>query len=232
MDNERQLTKRERQELQREMEKKNKEKKNNTARGIKWGIGVVLLLIVGWGIWLVLQDSSKPLPGTTVKDLGRGHVPVGTKVQYNSNPPTSGQHYAEWTKAGVYDAPLDDRNLVHSLEHGYIIISYNCGKKMSFVPQSFAQGSTQSAQTATESAVVLDDKVWKSKDCEDLKKKLADVAKKQRLWKFIVIPRPSLDSRIAVTAWARVDKMETVDEGRITAFTNAFRDKGPEKTME
>lgn len=227
------LSKKERKELKKELEKQKVEKKKNMNQMIKWGVIAVVLIGVGFGGWLFIQESSKPLPGKTMKDLGRGHVPVGTRVEYNSNPPTSGQHYAEWTRAGVYDAPLDDRNLVHSLEHGYIIVSYNCEKKMSFVPQAFAQEMESSpSAVSSESAVPMDDKIWKSKDCEELQKKLEDVAKKERLWKFIVIPRPLSDARIALTAWTRIDKMETVDESRIHQFTNAFRDKGPEKTIE
>jgi len=37
---------------------------------------------------------------------------------------TSGPHYAEWTRAGIYNRAPEDGNLVHSLEHGYVIISY------------------------------------------------------------------------------------------------------------
>lgn len=79
--------------------------------------------IGGFLVWAYLQ-LSKPFPGEAVADLGREHVPVGTAVEYNSNPPTSGPHHGEWTRAGVYDVAPADGNLIHALEHGYVIISY------------------------------------------------------------------------------------------------------------
>jgi hypothetical protein len=91
-------------------------------------LGVILLIVlIGGGFWL-FKGESKELPGKEISDMGRDHVPDGTEVGYNSEPPTSGSHYKEWIKAGVYDNPIRDGHLVHSLEHGYIIISYNCLK--------------------------------------------------------------------------------------------------------
>ena len=87
--------------------------------------GVVLGLIVGGGYKLV-KSITVAKPGEAIADLGREHVPVGTSVEYNSNPPTSGPHYSQWTKRGVYEKEIEDGYLIHSLEHGYIVISYNC----------------------------------------------------------------------------------------------------------
>lgn len=65
------------------------------------------------------------LPGTHFPDLGQEHVPVGTQVTYNSNPPTSGPHYPYPVAWGIYKEPPADEFLVHNLEHGGINISYN-----------------------------------------------------------------------------------------------------------
>lgn len=50
---------------------------------------------------------------------------VGTSVTYNSNPPTSGPHYPYPAGWGIYKNPPADEFLVHNLEHGGVIISYN-----------------------------------------------------------------------------------------------------------
>lgn len=65
------------------------------------------------------------LPGTHFPDLGQKHVPAGTQITYNSNPPTSGPHYPYPAAWGIYKEPPADEFLVHNLEHGGINISYN-----------------------------------------------------------------------------------------------------------
>jgi hypothetical protein len=45
---------------------------------------------------------------------------------YNSDPPTSGPHYDQTVEAGVYLEQIPDEYLVHNLEHGYVIIWYDC----------------------------------------------------------------------------------------------------------
>ncbi|MBD2449999.1 DUF3105 domain-containing protein [Nostoc sp. FACHB-152] len=68
------------------------------------------------------------LPGFRFPDLGQQHVEVGTSVTYNSNnsnPPTSGPHYPYPAAWGIYVYPPADEFLVHNLEHGGVIISYN-----------------------------------------------------------------------------------------------------------
>ncbi|HLF70119.1 MAG TPA: DUF3105 domain-containing protein [Actinomycetota bacterium] len=43
---------------------------------------------------------------------------------YNSNPPTSGQHFGTTAPWGFVDQKIDDRITVHNLEHGGIVIHY------------------------------------------------------------------------------------------------------------
>ena len=63
--------------------------------------------------------------GTSFSSLGRTHVLAGTQVQYNSVPPTSGSHYDTPALWGIYESQLQDRTVVHNLEHGGININYN-----------------------------------------------------------------------------------------------------------
>jgi len=55
---------------------------------------------------------------------GRAHVSLGTPVTYNTNPPTSGDHFAEAESWGVNEKEVEDKAAVHGLEHGGIWISY------------------------------------------------------------------------------------------------------------
>ena len=55
----------------------------------------------------------------------KNHVPDGSEVAYNSVPATSGDHYFSPQPCGFYDGEIPDERVVHNLEHGNIIISYN-----------------------------------------------------------------------------------------------------------
>lgn len=57
---------------------------------------------------------------------GSQHVPDCSKLTFNTNPPSSGNHYSEWGAFGVYQSPLPRGNWVHNLEHGSIVFSYRC----------------------------------------------------------------------------------------------------------
>lgn len=58
-------------------------------------------------------------------DQGVMHIPDGEHfTDYNSNPPTSGPHYAEPAEWGVYEEEVPDERIVHNLEHCGIWISY------------------------------------------------------------------------------------------------------------
>ena len=92
----------------------------------KYLYGFIGLLVIAGIVWLIVT------PGKTRKKLGESfaiqgqeHIDIGAShIAYNSNPPTSGPHYAEPAKWGVYDKELADEQLVHNLEHGGIWISY------------------------------------------------------------------------------------------------------------
>ena len=59
--------------------------------------------------------------------VGNAHVPLGQPVVYTSFPPTSGDHWppGEEAPCGFYEQGLPDERVVHNLEHGTIVISYN-----------------------------------------------------------------------------------------------------------
>jgi hypothetical protein len=70
-------------------------------------------------------------PDETLEDDGQGHLDGAALAQqppetlYADRPAGSGQHYGNWLMTGVYDQLLDERALVHNLEHGYVIGYYD-----------------------------------------------------------------------------------------------------------
>jgi thiol-disulfide isomerase/thioredoxin len=57
--------------------------------------------------------------------VDQDHIRQGDPVTYNSNPPTSGEHFASPLPWGVYGQTFPDERAVHNLEHGGIWIAYN-----------------------------------------------------------------------------------------------------------
>ena len=56
---------------------------------------------------------------------GRGHVSPGQVLRYQGDPPTSGLHDPKWIDSGVYEEAQNRMKLVHSLEHGIIVVYYD-----------------------------------------------------------------------------------------------------------
>jgi len=68
--------------------------------------------------------------GTQVPILAADHIAEGESATYNSSPPTSGEHWGRPgdrgpVPCGFYDGGLPDERMVHNLEHGNIVVSYN-----------------------------------------------------------------------------------------------------------
>ena len=129
------------------------------------------------------------------------HIPTDTDPgTYNSDPPTSGPHYAEEADAGFYDEniyPYHAGYLVHNLEHGYVIFWYNC--------------------------TVLSDSA-----CSDLKTQIQTVMKDLGGTKLITYPWPSLDAPVVATSWGRMLKFESFNAEQAKAFYRANLNHAPE----
>jgi hypothetical protein len=74
------------------------------------------------------SQALTPLdPGIeTFSSEGQEHVPPGTAIVYQTDPPTSGPHYADFVAdGGFYSYVIPPPYLVHSMEHGGVIIYYS-----------------------------------------------------------------------------------------------------------
>ena len=49
-------------------------------------------------------------------------------------------------------------------------------------------------------------------DVKHFVKNLTELANKKKLWKLIIVPRPQLDTTIALTAWTYLDTFDQFDE--------------------
>lgn len=57
--------------------------------------------------------------------LFSSHIPEGAQASYNSQPATSGEHWSAPVRCGFYEEQLPEELMVHNLEHGNIVVSYN-----------------------------------------------------------------------------------------------------------
>jgi hypothetical protein len=82
-------------------------------------------------------DECGPYPSTEVMDCfglvgqgfcseGGGHVDIGTEIEWMNEPPHSGKHYPVWSSWGEKDEPVERGMWVHNIEHGGIVLIYNC----------------------------------------------------------------------------------------------------------
>lgn len=114
------LKRQEKNNAQRQSEQRRKLK-----RILKWTVVVVSVIAIGYGLILLARQGKQPLPGEAFTIQGKEHITVGAShPEYNSNPPTSGWHYAQPANWGVYQTELPDEQIIHNLEHGGIWISY------------------------------------------------------------------------------------------------------------
>lgn len=100
----------------------------NSSRRIRIYVGAAAAALITLVVILVIVSTvGSSDPGQRVPDQGRRHLQIGeTYDGYNSDPPTSGPHSPSWMPPGHYDAGAPDSRLIHSLEHGYVILHYTC----------------------------------------------------------------------------------------------------------
>lgn len=71
------------------------------------------------------NGGPDPAGDTCIPNEGRTHSTAN--LCYISNPPASGAHDPAPVQAGVYDEALPTQKWVHNLEHGTIVLLYDCG---------------------------------------------------------------------------------------------------------
>ncbi|MBI2019210.1 DUF3105 domain-containing protein [Candidatus Daviesbacteria bacterium] len=169
---------------------------------------VVTILILGGAVWFLTSQTQKeeakltqPKLGEVIPDEGAQHIPSNETATYNTNPPTSGPHYAQSADAGIYEKAIPDGNLIHSMEHGAVILWY--------------RESTQSGTLGLSKEEI---------------NKLKGIFSSVPVSKKIMVPRESLDDApIVLTSWGRLLKLQTIEEDKIKTFMETNENRGPEK---
>ncbi len=173
-------------------------------------IGILIALVFGFR---VCGDSGPHSSGNpdypakydlqTFEDQGRDHVAAGTVVDtYNSNPPTSGPHgplvqILPGQNWGVSPVPAAKESAVHNMEHGGVVVWYNC------------DGGPAPLEADS---------------CEILEDQLSEIvlARVNAGMFILMTPYEEMENRIALTAWRNLDTFDEFDGVRIEAFIASF----------
>lgn len=105
----------------------------------EWAVFAAVGAAVAWGVWdwqrsgaaekdfVTLAKEGAPALSRVEQQpsAGAGHVGPGDPVSYDSRFPTSGRHDPVPVNPGVYDTVQPPSKLVHSLEHGMVVVYYD-----------------------------------------------------------------------------------------------------------
>ncbi len=110
----------------RQAERQGQEERERRRRRLRMvgfaAIGVLALSALAFGYWFVYLQ---PRPGQSVATSGSGDHSGRPSGGYSTAPPTSGPHSPSapsWGEPG----PLSEPSQVHALEHGGVLVQYNC----------------------------------------------------------------------------------------------------------
>ena len=154
-----------------------------------------------------IHPDAPPLPGeseckvvqvTDIPVTSAIHVAACTPVEYPTNPPSGGDHWAIWAAYKKYTAPVPREMYVHDLEHGAIVLLYRCADACPEVEAALSQVYDAMSD---------------------------DACPKPRL---ILTPDPELDTPIAAAAWGATYTATCIDIPSLQAFTKDHYGRGPE----
>ena len=138
------------------------------------------------------------------------HVAIGSDITtWDSNPPSSGDHYPIWAAYQEYDAAVPRGYYVHDLEHGAIDFFYDCPADAGDdggACDANVEGLRQAA------ASIPDDP-------------LCDPSVRVR---HVITPDPLLDYPVAAAAWGWTYNAACLDLPTLEAFAKAHYAQGPE----
>jgi hypothetical protein len=161
------MSKRERQKQRREARLQQERAADKRARQLRIlalaAVGVIFAGLVGVAVARNRAESARLAeqtaavqerldelgctPAEEQEDRGQGHLNAAQLAEsppealYPDRPATSGEHFQGWLKTGVYDQVMDERILIHNLEHGYVNAFYADGADAAQIDEfkSFAQ---------------------------------------------------------------------------------------------
>lgn len=130
------------------------------------------------------------------------HLAECSNVVYSTSPPVFGDHYPVWAAYQTYDFPVPLGYLVHDLEHGAVVIFYDC-----------ADGCSDEVATVQ---AFIDDLPADPRCSAAVRVQV------------VLVPRPGLGVRWAASAWGYSLTADCFDPDIFRKFYDDHHAAGPE----
>ncbi|HKZ68884.1 MAG TPA: DUF3105 domain-containing protein [Anaerolineales bacterium] len=174
-------------------------------------LAIVAVFIVGGAIFYIAgetirgqQDQVRPEANPAeqvIPDEGAGHLEVGVPTTYQHYPPSSGAHYGTTAPVGYLPEAWPEGYWVHNLEHGHVVLLYQCANNDCADLQSKIQNIVNKVPL---------------RGCS-----------KPRL---LAMPySQGMTGLIIMVAWGRQLDLSEFDEEAIVNFYKRYENQGPEK---
>lgn len=112
--------------------KQEREKRRNLITVVSAVVGALAVVAI---IISIVVTSAQPKVDPADIDIagletfeGLEPAHVETPVEYDMTPPAGGPHNPAWLNCGVYEEVVPSENVVHSLEHGAVWITYDAAE--------------------------------------------------------------------------------------------------------
>ncbi len=168
----------------------------------------------------VLNPDAPPLPGFDTCEVvitenlpveGQTHLVVCDAVTYETNPPSSGDHWPLWAEYRLHEAPVPRQMLVHNLEHGAVVMAHRCA----------------GPEDCTADVLVAFEAAADSFGVDPLCANVPGAAIRSRV---VMTEDPLLEFPISLSAWRATYTATCIDVPSMVEFLERRYGKGPEQT--
>jgi hypothetical protein len=192
-------------------------------------VAVLALAACGKPVQVDPTDPTRCSPLVqAIPDEGRAHVPAGTPVVYQHNPPASGPHWSLPPNGdhpfGVFlDVVVPREWWVHNLEHGGVVLLYNCGLSDGGTCQALGYDDTCAGDLGVPPA-----------GCPEVTDALRTLHDERAPDEFnevrvLVTADPYAPRRVSAIAWDWLWESDSVDLAAMRCFRDARYGQGPEE---
>lgn len=168
------------------------------------GGAAAIVAMVAFVVYLNIRATLPIGEEISLPTLGNAHIAQGSTspIEYNSTPPTSGPHYPGLAPWAIIPEPIRYEQVVHNMEDGGVIVYYQCPEGCPELVDELRSVVAPYINSGRHVVMMPNDPAWGSESGTSFHK--------------------DMESRIALTAWQRLDKFDEFDADRIRAFIERY----------